>query len=204
MKNERYLMSFATGGLYHRESLKLALLFLECKDWNLVRERVLIENLLQSRTLSTSKRVSREVISRLKTLDLDEIDLLVQSSAHEQGYLLWMAVCRRYQFIADFAIEVLRERFLSMKYDLQYEDFDSFFNRKSDWHSELDEIRPLTRMKLRQVLFKMLREAELLTVDHTIHAVILSSRLQAALSRGDRKDLLVFPILDSELGGLTP
>ncbi len=123
-------MSFTTGCLFHRESVQLAVLFLEFNDWNAVRDKVLSDNLLQARTLNTSKRVCREIISRLKTLDPREINLLVHSSAQEQGYLLWMAVCRRYKFIADFAVEVVRERYISLKTDLHYEDYDAFFNRK--------------------------------------------------------------------------
>lgn len=195
MKNERYSMSFTTGSLFHQESVELAVLFLDLNDWNAVRDKVISGNLLQSRTLNTSKRVCCEIISRLKTLAPREIDLLVHGSTQEQGYLLWIAVCRRYKFIADFAVEVVLERYISLKTDLHYEDFDSFFNRKSEWHPEIDKIRPATRNKLRQVLFKILREAELLTADNTIHAVLLSSRLLEAIPHGSRQDILVFPVL---------
>ena len=141
MKPERYSMSFTTGSLFHRESVELAALFLDQGEWNAVRDKVLSGNLLQARTLNTLKRVCSEIISRLKTLGPREIELLSHGSAQEQGYLLWIAVCRRYKFIADFAIEVIRERYISLKIDLHYEDYDSFFNRKSEWHPELDEIK---------------------------------------------------------------
>jgi hypothetical protein len=202
MKPEKYSMSFTTGSLFHRESVELAALFLDQGDWNAVRDKVLSGNLLQARTLNTLKRVCREIISRLKTLGPSEIDLLVHGSAQEQGYLLWIAVCRRYKFIADFAVEVIRERFISLKMDLHYEDFDSFFNKKSEWHPELDEIRPATINKLRQVLFKILREAELLTADNAIHAAMLSSRLLGVIPRDSHQDILVFPAFDSDLRGV--
>ena len=202
MKPERYSMSFTTGSLFHRESVELAVLFLDQGDWNAVRDQVLSGNLLQARTLNTLKRVCREIISRLKTLGPREIELLSHGSAQEQGYLLWIAVCRRYKFIADFAIEVIRERFISLKIDLHYEDYDSFFNRKSEWHPELDEIQPTTRNKLRQVLFKILREADILTADNTIHAAMLSPRLLEAIPHGSHQDILVFPAFESDLRGV--
>lgn len=201
MKNNRYCMSFTAGSLFCSESVRLAVVFLELNDWNLVSEKVLFDNLLQARTQSTSKRVCSEIISRLKTLDPREIDLLVHGSVQEQGYLLWVAVCRRYRFIADFAVEIIRERYISLKTDLSYEDFDSFFNRKSEWHPELDELQASTRNKLRQVLFKILREAELLTVNNTINAAMLSPRLLETISRGRRKDLLLFPAFESDFMG---
>ena len=112
MDNNKYRMSFTTGGLFHRESVKLAALYLDVGDWNSVRDKVIAENLLQTRTLNTLRRVCREVVSRLRTLTRGELECLVESSQQEQGYLLWLAVCRRYRFIADFAVEVLRERYM--------------------------------------------------------------------------------------------
>ncbi len=176
MGKGRYSTSFTTGGLFHRESVELATLYLKLGNWKSVQGNVVAENLLQFRTLNTLKRVCREVISRLKTLSQGELKFLVEGNHQEQAYLLWLAVCRRYRFIADFAVEVLRERYISLKADLTHDDFDSFFNRKSEWHLELDEIIPTTRGKVRQVLFRMLREADLLTANNMIQAAMLSPR----------------------------
>lgn len=195
-------MSFTTGGLFHRESVELAALYFELGDWNSVRDKVTAENLLQTRTLSTLKRICREVISRLRTLDPGELEFLIKGSHQEQAYLLWLAVCRRYRFIADFAVEVLRERYLTLKSDLTFDDFDSFLNRKSEWHLELDELTPATRGKLRQVLFKMLREADLLTANNIIHAAMLSPRLSDLIHQGSRRDVLHFPVFESEMKGM--
>jgi hypothetical protein len=195
-------MSFTTGSLFHQESVKLAALYLDLGDWNSVRDKVISENLLQTRTLNTLKRVCREVVSRLKTLNSGELKFLIEGSHQEQAYLLWLAVCRRYRFIADFAVEVLRERYITLKTDLNNEDFDSFFNRKSEWHSELDEISPATRSKLRQVLFKMLREVGLLATNNMINAAMLSPRLLDVIPKDSRRDVLYFPVLESDLKGM--
>lgn len=202
MNNDRYSMSFTTGGLFHRESLKLSELYREIGEWNAVRDKVISENLLQARTLNTSKRICREIISRLKNLSSSELDLLVKANPQEQGYLLWLAICRRYKFIKDFAIEVLRERYITLKIDLSYEDFDFFLHKKSEWHSELDAIQPSTRNKLRQVLFKMLREAGLLTANNTINAAMLSQRILEAIPHDKRQDILFFPAFESDLKGI--
>lgn len=202
MSGDRYNMSFTAGSLFHRESVELAALYLDLGDWNSVRDKVLAENLLQTRTLNTLKRVCHEVISRLRTLSPEELEFLVERSHQDQAYLLWIAICRRYRFIADFAVEVLRERYISLKADLTYDDFDSFFNRKSEWHLELDEITPTTRGKLRQVLFKMLREADLLATNNMISAAMLSPRLLELIRQGNHRDVLYFPVFESELKGM--
>ena len=192
MSNNRYSMSFTTGGLFQRESAKLVVLYLNLGDWNSVHNKVITENLLQTRTLNTLTRVCSEDVSRHRTLNQDELEFLVESNHQAQAYLLWLAICRRYKFIADFAVEVLRERYITLKADLTYDDFDSFFNRKSEWHLELDEITPATRSKLRQVLFRILHEADLLATNNMINAAMLSPRLLKMIHQGNRRDVLYF------------
>lgn len=197
-------MSFTTGGLFHSESIEIAALYLDLGDWNAVRDKVVAENLLQTRALSTLKRSCREVIERLKTLSFDEIQFLIDGPHQEQAYLLWIAICRRYSFIADFAVEVLRERYLTLKTNLTHEDFDSFFNQKSEWHVELEKLTPATRGKLRQVLFKILREAELLTMQGMINNAMLSRKLLEVVCRLNPRDISYFPIFESDLKRMTP
>lgn len=191
-------MSFTTGGLFLPESIKLASLQLNLCDWNAVRNKVVSENVLQTRTLSSLKRVCREVATRLGTLTQDELEFLVEGGSQDQAYLLWIAVCRRYSFIADFAAEVLRERYITLKAALSHEDFDAFFNRKSEWHLELDKITPTTRNKLRQVLFKILREADLLTANNKINTVIFSPGLLNLIQRSNESEIRYFPVFESE------
>lgn len=199
MKTETYRLSFTTGTLLRRESVVIAEQFLALQDWDTVREVVVGNNLLQARALNTSKRVFQEVSSRLKTLGDSEIHLLVQGNLQEQGYLLWVGVCRRYRFIADFGKEILHEKFTNLKTDLTYDDFDAFFNSKAEWHEELERIQTATKAKLRQVLFKMLREASLLTVDNRITPALLSPRLVHAIAQERVSDILIFPAFESDL-----
>lgn len=190
---KQYAATFTTGGLFHSESLELAKLYSNLEDWEAVRARALEENTLQARTLSTLKRVCREVISRLRTLTLQELKLLLHSSHQEQAYLLWIACCRRYTLIADFAVEVLRERYISFKKDLTAADFVIFFNRKADWHAELDALSDSTRNKLRQVLFLMMREAGLLDTKNQILPVLLTPRLASLLRQHGNEAEMFFP-----------
>ena len=187
-------MSFTAGALLQPESVTIAKLYLELGSWNEVKDKAITNNVLQSRAVSTLKRISYEIISRLSTLTSEELILLVNSSHKDQAYLIWMAVCRHHNFIADFATEVLRERFITFKPDLQYSDFDVFFNRKCDWHSELDGLSISTKKKLRQVLFKMLREADFLDGKNNIQATILSPRLLDVIERSGGRDIMYFTV----------
>lgn len=199
--NRRYSMSFTSGTLLYRESLTVARLYDELDDWDGVRDRVVGDNLLQMRTLNASRRVSNEVISRLRQLTARQRQILLDGSRQEQNYLLWLAICKRYRFIYDFAVEVLREKFLRLDLDLTYDVYDVFFHDKAEWHPEVEGVADSTREKQRQVVFKMLREAELLSPDDHIVPAMLSPRVIEAIAEDSAAHLSVFPISDMQLSG---
>jgi hypothetical protein len=199
MSQTKYSLSFTTGSLFLQESLLIAGLYLRQSDWGLVRQGVLKDNLLQARTQNTSERVCSEIISRLKKLTLAQLQLLTQGSRHDQYYLLWLAICRRYTFIGDFAQEILREKFLNFSSELTYLDFDIFFHRKQEWHEELNQIKPITRQKLRQTLFKILREADLINAESVIQPVLLSEALLLVMQADRIDDLRFFPVFEADL-----
>jgi hypothetical protein len=194
-------MSFTTGALLYREMLTVARLFAEMDDWEAVRERVIEDNLLQMRTLNTSKRVYREVASRLRRLSTAERRLLLEGTRPEKNYLLWLAVCKRYRFIHDFAVEVLREKYLRLELDLAYDEYDIFFYDKAEWHPEVEGVAESTRKKQRQFIFKMLREAELLSDNGRIIPALLTPRLVETIADDDAAHLAVFPVSELELQG---
>lgn len=204
MSTKKYSLSFTTGTLLQHESIEVAKLFLQTNDWKATRNQAVDENLLQARTLNSLRRTCSEVISRLKTLSLQEINDLVAAPPRQQGYLLWLGICRRYQFIADFAVEILHEHYVTLKSIVTHDDFNAFFNQKSEWHDELNKISPQTRAKLRQVLFKMLREAELIDQHGLILPALVSPELVALISRHNPQDFLRLPIFEQDIRRALP
>ena len=189
----RYALSFTTGALLAREAALIAPLYIEQHDWEQVRELAVKENLLQARTHRTGVRLASETVQRLSALADDEVGLLIEATASERGHLLWAAACRHYEFIGEFAEEVLRERFLRLASTLDYPDFDGFVRAKALWHEELAELKDSTVQRLRSNVFKMLREAELLSKAGEIMPAVLSQRLAALLSSRSPSDLRFFP-----------
>lgn len=199
MSPERYRLSFTTGGLFLREAPLVASRYLALRDWAQTRAQVRAENLLQVRTAAAATRISKELVARLEGLGSDELEGLVEGSQRERAQLLWSAVCRRYEFVREFATEVLREYYLILRRQLTFSDYDAFYNAKALWHTELEALAPSTQSKLRQNLFRMLREAELLSEQGQIQPARLTPRTAQLLSRHGRDGLLVFPAMDSEL-----
>jgi hypothetical protein len=122
---------------------------------------------------------------------------LDEADRGDQLALLWLATCRAYRFVREFAVEVLRERYLSFQLDLSLESFDILFAAKAEWDDGLAKICVSTQAKLRQVLFRMMREAHVLSADNRILSAYVTPRLKALIADRDRQDLLIFPGLAS-------
>lgn len=193
----RYALSFTTGGLLSKEAAVLAPIYTELKDWEKVRDLAVAENLLQSRTYRTGVRVVRETIKRLSLLTDHELEMLDDFTTSERGHLMWVAACRRYDLIGEFAEEVLRERFLTLAGSISHADYDSFFRAKSMWHDELDAIANSTYKKLREVLFRMMSEAALIDSGGGIEPTLLSARVMECLSARIPSDIRFFPMREA-------
>ncbi|AWE42797.1 MULTISPECIES: DUF1819 family protein [unclassified Actinobaculum] len=189
----RYALSFTSGSLLAREACIAAALYLDLRDWQDARAQLTQQNLLQTRTTSSAVRLARETVQRLAVFSIDELTALVDASPSDRGLLLWVAACRRYAFIGDFAEEVVRERYLLLTPRLGHDEFDSFVNGKALWHPELTELRESTRKKLRSNVFRMLTEAGLLESGLIQHA-IPSENVQNLLQARNPSDLRFLPI----------
>lgn len=192
----RYALSFTSGTLLTREAVIAVPLYLDSGDWDIVRDLLRMENLLQARTRSSGIRLAREVVQRLAALSGEELELLRDASPGERAHLMWVAACRHYIFIGEFAEEVVRERFLLLTPELNYGEFDSFVHRKTLWHPELAEVKDSTLRKLRSTLFRMMTEADLL-VNGEIVTAALSTRVREVLDVQKPSDVRFFPTGES-------
>ena len=191
--NPKYSMAFTTCSLLNSESIQVAELYLEHKNWSQVSRIATDSNLLQYRTVSALKRTLSEIVSRLKLLSDEAINLLVNGYKEEKLQILWLAVCLRYPFIYEFSVEVVREKYRSMQYKIEQFDFDAFFNSKMNYHESLENITETTRKKLKQVLFKMMKEAEIIDRDDNVQASLLSEKIISVVGNMNHEYLMVFP-----------
>jgi hypothetical protein len=196
-----YKMSFSTGGLFLNETLAVARLHVAGEPWSVTISRALSEGATSLPKAASQRRTLREIVNRLSTLtDMERDYLLAEADRGDQLALLWLATCRAYRFVREFATDVLRERYLSFQLDLPLESFDILFAAKAEWDDGLASISPSTRAKLRQVLFRMMREAHVISDDSRIQSAIVSSRLRAMLEQDCPADLVLFPGLARDGG----
>lgn len=189
----QYKMSYTACSLVASETIKVAQLYIEKKDWKQVSKEAFENNVLQYRTENALKRTLSEIVSRLKVIPKEAIELLVSGTTYEQNQILWFTTCVCYEFIYDFAIEVIKEKYNLMQPEVTQLDYDAFFNSKLNWHEELDKLTDNTRYKLKQILFKMLREAEIIDANNCIMTTFVSPRVQEIIKNYDMNYLNIFP-----------
>ncbi|MCI2117724.1 MAG: DUF1819 family protein [Bifidobacterium breve] len=185
-QNERYRLSFTVGGLLAEQGRIIAALFSGDRGEHVnpdsdpvnrtteveheigeritrIRKQAIEENVFSIRTRSANSRVVSEVLKRLSALTETEIHYLADDDtpASDRQALMWVAMCRYYALVGEFANEVLRERYLMGFSTLTKDDYDRFIQAKSMWHPELEELSALTAGKLRSNVFKAMSEAEL-------------------------------------------
>ncbi|MEN8935882.1 MAG: DUF1819 family protein [Planktotalea arctica] len=198
-----YKMSFTSGGLFLTESVAVAGMHRLGEDWKDTLERALQEGATSLPKPASNRRTLREIVNRLMTLHDDEVRFLIDDAGRqEQQYLLWVATCRAYRFVREYAVQVICDRFLSYQLEMPLESFDIFFEAKAEWDDGLASISDSTRNKLRQILFRMMREAGVVSDDHRIQSTYLSAQLRALIEATNPTDLAVFPGIVIE-GGLS-
>jgi len=189
-----YKMSFTSGGLFLNESVIVAELHVADEDWKVTLSRALEEGATSLPKAASNRRTLREIVNRLMTLTEDEVRFLVEDAGRqEQQHLLWVATCRAYRFVREFAVEVICDRYIAYQLDLPLESFDIFFDAKADWNEGLASISESTRNKLRQILFRMMREAGVISDGNRIQSTYLSAQLRQVIEATNPADLVVFP-----------
>ena len=198
-EKSKYARGFSAGALMLVQSVEAALLKEEGASWDDVISRALTLDLFQTRSAATNRRYCFEVVNRLAGLSEEELELLRSGAPSDQKNILWLALCRRYRFIADFGADVLFRRYNDMKPDLQPEHYESYFEEQSLVHPELKKLSPASREKLRANLFKIMREAGYLDADNQLSGASVDERFAGTLESGRRIGLRSLPIRESQL-----
>ena len=190
-KRIKYRLSFGTGNAYINESNLILKKYLENKDWRETEKYSIENNILQTNTLSSSKRIFREISLRLKSLSQQEQEFFIRSNYVDQSILMWISICRTYKFIGDFASMIISEKFSSYQLEIEYSDFNYFFEKQQVLHEELGTLKDSTRKKLRQVIFRIMKDLNIISKDKEITPLLPSLELKE-VTKSTRKDLKLF------------
>ena len=111
----------------------------------------------------TNRRVFLELVRRMQALTTQQRKILTTLDADGKAQLAFLAICKAYPLIYDFVVEVVREKFVVLDFILTDANYQTFINRKSELHDELLEFSPSTLKKGRQVIWRILEQAGMIT-----------------------------------------
>jgi hypothetical protein len=182
--SKSYKIGFARPALL-QETVLIAQAFCDLQDWKAVESAVKKENLLQSRTVRSGEIMFSEIHKRLGLLTEEQLEVIAEDYSQDVSQLVWIALCKQYPFIGDFTIEVLVPAHIGCRSSIGHDDYGYFFNKKAEWHSELDKVSDKTRSNARQALFQMMRQCNLLSDSNELIPQLISSAVQNCSTESD-------------------
>jgi hypothetical protein len=168
----KYIFSFTSSSLRHSEMIAVA-----SQLTTNTTDELIIELGRGKRT--TGRKIFNDCKLRLSTLTDKQLGILLSGDVQTQKQIAFVAVCKRFWFIRDFVVEVVREKFLVFDLILSDGDFLTFLRRKSDLHPEIEKLTDITLKKIKQVTFRILEQAGL--IDSVVQRNILPQFLERAV-----------------------
>jgi len=196
MAKNPYSMSFTTGTLLQADSLLLTREYLELGDWRGVRDLTKITNLLQAKTIQSNVRLANEIISRLCLLTDDQLRFLDQARTKDQPYVIWLAVCRRYKFIADFTSEVISAKVNTPAKKVTLEDYVAFYEQKAVFYPEIKQVSQSTKIRVEKYMFKIPEQAGIIDQSGVLLPVIITPANDQFFCSLERQERLYYPGLE--------
>lgn len=198
----KYNLSFVAGTAMVNETLAVAEAYLQSgKDWKATYERVERENLMEKEKVSTIRRVFALMKQRLQTLTDDEMQLLVSGNPATRRLIIILGIAKAHSFIFDFLSEQVRERFYGLHEKITHADFNEFYNEKRFVHPELEAITDKTLGKVRQCIFRILEQTELIDniQNGAIQRPYLPAKVEEAIVRDDPRLLAAYLYSNNEI-----
>ncbi|KGE87995.1 DUF1819 family protein [Phaeodactylibacter xiamenensis] len=196
-----YRLSFSGAALQVEESIKIAQLYADLKDWEAVQAEVVGENALQKNQLKTTVRSFYEVRTRLKEMTPLQMERLAEGTFTEQQQLLWVAVCKVYPFIGAFALEVLLNKIQAFEYIVHESDYTEFLEAQTLKEPKLQQVSDSTYQKLRSRLYRMMEEAGIVNnrEERVITPPVVTTYVAEALIDEDPKLLRYLLVSDRDI-----
>ena len=155
--NKQYDLSYTAGALI---SDYFDAVMNEIKDFDQFKigEEVIHHSVVAANAESSQKRYTQELNKRIKQLNKPIFDYYFHSDSNNKKVIQFYTVCKTYSIIAEFMIEVVRNKWLNLNFNLEPYDFNNYLSEKLEETNSLDRVTDKTIYKLTQVFFKMLQE----------------------------------------------
>lgn len=205
IKNNTYNMSFVAGAAMMNETYAVAKAYMECDgDWNLTKEKTFRDNLMKKNKQSSNQRYFLLIKQRIEALNEDEIQVLVNGTVAVRKIIVLLAICKAHSLIYDFIAENVRDCFYNLHEKVTHANFNEFYNEKKYEYPELEEVTEKTINKVRQVIFRILEQTELVeTAENGIlKRPYLTEELERLIVKDGAEWLAIYLYSNNEISNL--
>lgn len=198
-------MSFTAGAAMLNEMHAVAEALVACDgDWERTKDKTFKENLMEKEKMSSNIRYFALMKQRLEILNEAELGMLVNGTVAVRRLIVLLAICKAHSFIYDFISENVRDCFYNQYEKISNANFNEFYNEKKYEHPEIEQVSELTVAKMRQVVFRILEQTELIedAKSGILRRPYLSEAVERLIVKDDPKWLAIYLYSNNEINNL--
>ncbi len=169
-----YSGDIVAGSLLMEESRKIARLLLDNVDTQGWYHAIVIDNILQKRSPEAARRQSRLIKARLSGMSKGLWQLIIEGSSETTSQALLATSIKHSRLVGDFMDTVLRQHWLTFTKQITATDWKNYLEQCSQIDPQLEEWKESTRSKLKQIVFRMLAEANYIDSTKTCKLIPVS------------------------------
>lgn len=182
-----YSLSFTGGALLYEES-KILINSVTDLEKYFEGDFILNSDVLKTNSESSRKRLKNEIDRRLKKLNASYITFFNETNETDQKIILFLSICKLYNIITEFCLEVVYKKWINFDNELSTYDFKYFLANKLS-EEQLNSISEGTHYKLSQIAIKIFKDLGMYK-DGIIQPIKPSDRLIDLLNQ--QKDIWFF------------
>lgn len=145
-------------------------------DFDVLKKRNIEENLIRYKKESAIERVNAPIFRRLKLLiEKDMVKDFVYENITTSKYILMYAVMKTDKLVNDFVTEVYKKKILESEKYIDKVDMENWYQEKLTMSETLKNVTVATENKLKQVIFKILQDANMIAKAKNIFIINVPS-----------------------------
>ncbi len=169
-----YSGDIVAGSLLMEESRKIASLLLNNVDTQGWHQAIIIDNILQKRSPEATRRQARLIKARLSLMSKELWQLIIEGSSEITSQALLAASIKHSRLVGDFMDTVLRQHWLTFTKQITVTDWKNYLEQCSQVDPQVESWKESTRSKLKQIVFRMLAEANYIENTKTCKLIPIS------------------------------
>lgn len=187
-----YLGDLIGGSLMLRESQLVAKLLLSNPSNAEWTEEIVNNNILQKNSDASAKRNASTLKKRMALVSDELKDIIAYGSGDDARQAMFACVLINSPILSDFMKDVVIDAKRIYRQTLDQNDWEYFWGDRCRMFSELSEMTESTTYKIKQVVFKLLADAEYIDSSSrkNLQNVYVSESVKTCLINMDREDII--------------